>query len=343
MKGKERLYAVIGGCVGAVLTMMVCSFAPLAVAQEQTAEMKKGIEVAKRQEVNKGLVAVQKEKDAGEMARLNKKQQYKVNKLSSEVLAMVELMKQLPPELQLSDDTIKRLIKRKLQNVTEPNDLIMKDELLKDVADGKITEAQMIQMWQYYNKVSDPKAGSSTSGSGTGTTGAGTIGAKPAMKEREYALTAIKNAITNELPLETTDDARFGGFMGWGGEGRTTGRMPTDEEYQRAAQLTKDRLRELGRMGYNIGYLSQSINQIKEQMIKEIRETGGQSREQPLPKKGPLTAEWNSKNIEDSNEWATIEKIKENHRLYNFFQSPAGVNFNLWLSASARTGQWIED
>ncbi len=31
MKAKERLYAVIGGCVGAVLTMVVCSFFPLGV------------------------------------------------------------------------------------------------------------------------------------------------------------------------------------------------------------------------------------------------------------------------------------------------------------------------
>ena len=29
MKAKERLYAVVGGCVGAVLTMVVCSFFPL--------------------------------------------------------------------------------------------------------------------------------------------------------------------------------------------------------------------------------------------------------------------------------------------------------------------------
>ena len=34
MKAKERLYAVIGGCVGAVLTMVVCSFLPLG-AQSQ--------------------------------------------------------------------------------------------------------------------------------------------------------------------------------------------------------------------------------------------------------------------------------------------------------------------
>ena len=34
MKGKERLYAVIGGCVGAVLTMMVCSLLPVG-AQSQ--------------------------------------------------------------------------------------------------------------------------------------------------------------------------------------------------------------------------------------------------------------------------------------------------------------------
>ena len=30
MNAKESLYAVIGGCVGAVLTMVVCSFSPLA-------------------------------------------------------------------------------------------------------------------------------------------------------------------------------------------------------------------------------------------------------------------------------------------------------------------------
>ncbi len=343
MKGKERLYAVIGGCVGAVLTMMVCSFAPLAVAQEQTAEMKKGIEVAKRQEVNKGLVAVQKEKDAGEMARLNKKQQYKVNKLSSEVLAMVELMKQLPPELQMKPETIKRLIKRKLQNVSEPNDLIMKDELLKDVDDGKITKQQAMQFWQYYNKVADPKAGTSSgSGSGSGS-GTGDIGSKPSMTEREYAIESIKNVIKNELPLQTTDTSQRTGWFGLWGEAKTQGQMPTDEEYQRAGQLAKDKLIELGRMGYNVAYLNEVINEIKAQMITNIRETGGEAREQPLPKKGPLPAEWNSKNMEDSTEWATIEKIKTNHRLYNFFQSPAGINFNLWLSASARTGQWIED
>ena len=34
MNTKERLYAVIGGCVGAVLTMVVCSFLPLG-AQSQ--------------------------------------------------------------------------------------------------------------------------------------------------------------------------------------------------------------------------------------------------------------------------------------------------------------------
>ncbi len=34
MKAKERLYAVIGGCVGAVLTMVLCSFLPLG-AQSQ--------------------------------------------------------------------------------------------------------------------------------------------------------------------------------------------------------------------------------------------------------------------------------------------------------------------
>ena len=34
MNTKERLYAVIGGCVGAVLTMLVCSFLPLG-AQSQ--------------------------------------------------------------------------------------------------------------------------------------------------------------------------------------------------------------------------------------------------------------------------------------------------------------------
>lgn len=34
MNAKERLYAVIGGCVGAVLTMVVCSFFPLG-AQSQ--------------------------------------------------------------------------------------------------------------------------------------------------------------------------------------------------------------------------------------------------------------------------------------------------------------------
>ena len=28
MKTKEGLYAIIGGCVGAVLTMVVCSFSP---------------------------------------------------------------------------------------------------------------------------------------------------------------------------------------------------------------------------------------------------------------------------------------------------------------------------
>ena len=295
MKGKERLYAVIGGCVGAVLTMMVCSFAPLAVAQEQTAEMKKGIEVAKRQEVNKGLVAVQKEKDAGEMARLNKKQQYKVNKLSSEVLAMVELMKQLPPELQMKPETIKRLIKRKFQNVTEPNDLIMKDELLKDRDDGKITEQQMMKYWQYYKKVSDPKAGTS-SGSGSGS-GTGDIGSKPSMTEREYAIESIKNVIKNELPLQTTDTSQGSGFLGLGGS-KPQGQMPTDEEYQRAGQLAKDKLRELGRMGYNVSYLNEVINEIKTQMIANIRETGGESREEPLPKKGPLPAEWDSDSID---------------------------------------------
>ena len=35
MNTKERLYAVIGGCVGAVLTMLVCSFLPLG-AQSQS-------------------------------------------------------------------------------------------------------------------------------------------------------------------------------------------------------------------------------------------------------------------------------------------------------------------
>ena len=118
--------------------------------------------------------------------------------------------------------------------------------------------------------------------------------------------------------------------------------MPTDEEYQRAGQLAKDKLRELGRMGYNVAYLNEVINEIKTQMITNIRETGGESREEPLPKKGPLPAEWDSDSI-DSKQWETIEGIKANHRLYNFFQSPAGINFNLWLSASARTGQWIED
>ena len=34
MKKKERLYAVIGGCVGAVLTMVVCSFFPLGVQSQ---------------------------------------------------------------------------------------------------------------------------------------------------------------------------------------------------------------------------------------------------------------------------------------------------------------------
>lgn len=35
MKRKEALYAVVGGCVGAVLTMVVCSFSPLG-AQSQS-------------------------------------------------------------------------------------------------------------------------------------------------------------------------------------------------------------------------------------------------------------------------------------------------------------------
>ena len=35
MKRKEALYAVVGGCVGAVLTMVVCSFHPLG-AQSQS-------------------------------------------------------------------------------------------------------------------------------------------------------------------------------------------------------------------------------------------------------------------------------------------------------------------
>lgn len=34
MKAKERLYAVMGGCVGAVLTMVVCSFFPLGVQSQ---------------------------------------------------------------------------------------------------------------------------------------------------------------------------------------------------------------------------------------------------------------------------------------------------------------------
>ena len=34
MNTKERLYAVIGGCVGAVLTMVVCSFFPLGVQSQ---------------------------------------------------------------------------------------------------------------------------------------------------------------------------------------------------------------------------------------------------------------------------------------------------------------------
>ena len=34
MNKKERLYAVIGGCVGAVLTMLVCSFFPLDVRSQ---------------------------------------------------------------------------------------------------------------------------------------------------------------------------------------------------------------------------------------------------------------------------------------------------------------------
>ena len=37
MKAKEGLYAVIGGCVGAVLTLSVCSFSPLG-AQSQSGE-----------------------------------------------------------------------------------------------------------------------------------------------------------------------------------------------------------------------------------------------------------------------------------------------------------------
>ena len=35
MKTKEAWYAVVGGCVGAVLTMVVCSFSPLG-AQSQS-------------------------------------------------------------------------------------------------------------------------------------------------------------------------------------------------------------------------------------------------------------------------------------------------------------------
>lgn len=34
MNTKERLYAVIGGCIGAVLTMVVCSFFPLGVQSQ---------------------------------------------------------------------------------------------------------------------------------------------------------------------------------------------------------------------------------------------------------------------------------------------------------------------
>ena len=37
MSSKERLYAVIGGCVGAVLTLVVCSFSPIG-AQSQSGE-----------------------------------------------------------------------------------------------------------------------------------------------------------------------------------------------------------------------------------------------------------------------------------------------------------------
>ena len=39
MNKKERWYAVIGGCVGAVLTLVVCSFSPLG-AQNDVIEMR---------------------------------------------------------------------------------------------------------------------------------------------------------------------------------------------------------------------------------------------------------------------------------------------------------------
>ena len=38
MNRKERLYAVIGGVVGPVLTMVVCSFSPLGAQSENDAQ-----------------------------------------------------------------------------------------------------------------------------------------------------------------------------------------------------------------------------------------------------------------------------------------------------------------
>ena len=243
-----------------------------------------------------------------------------------EMASLVEGLRGL--DLDYTDDEINDIVKmavaKKYGGVTKPDDVIMWETLNEMKQNNKISDEKMRWAWQTY------KGGKA--GSGSGSNGAG----GEERKQGAYNMrTDIKSTFLDafrDMPLKMRE--KDGGFL-W--KDKTEGRFSTDWELERIADGLVDNVMALGQRGIPPWQVQAQLNEQKALWYRRASETGGHTRGGV---RRDIVHEFTTG--EDGMNFRDIEDIKMGQRFVNFFESPAGREFEEWLRTSVSAGYFID-